>query len=404
MKILFVHQYCGAMGGAETDILLGAGSLKNRGHTVALLYASHTGRGEAAWVATFSECYSLAGTTSLETVRGVLGKFRPDVIYFHSLPDLGVLAALLDSETPVIRRVHDHRMYCMRGGKYNFFTRAICHRPASWKCVFPCLGFIGRNQDGPMPFKWVSYQAKKREIELNRKCECFLVYSEFQKEELARNGFDPAKIEVNVPIHDSGGPGSVSSFDAQNLVLFVGQVIRGKGVDVLLHALAKVQVPFQARILGDGNHRPYCERLCTRLGLNDRVRFDGFVARDELKQFYQQATLLAVSSVWPEPFGLVGREAMAHALPVVAFDAGGIREWLFDGENGFLVPWMDTDRFAERITQLLRDKDLARQLGLRGREMVSQQQEASRQICPVEQVLLRAAQRRGREHRYAYET
>jgi glycosyltransferase involved in cell wall biosynthesis len=406
MKILFVHQYRGAMGGAETDILLGAGSLKGRGHTVALLYASCTGRGVPAWEQTFSECFPLAAHSQSDAVRAVLREFNPDVIYFHSLPDLGVLGELLASPAPVVRRVHDHRMYCMRGGKYNYFTRAVCQRPASWRCVFPCLASIGRNADGLVPFKWVSYQAKKREIELNRKCDCFLVYSDYQKEELARNGFDPAKIEVRVPVHDAGGAGPVSSFDGRNLVLFVGQVIRGKGVDLLLRALAKVQVPFQAAIVGEGNHRPYCERLGLRLGLGDQVKFHGFVARDELKTYYQEASLLAVSSVWPEPFGLVGREAMRHGLPVVAFDAGGIREWLLDGENGFLVPWKDTDRFAERIEQLLRDKVLARRLGLRGRELVSQQQGASRQICPVEQVLLRAAQRRGRETQTqcAYET
>jgi glycosyltransferase involved in cell wall biosynthesis len=392
------------MGGAETDILLGAGSLKDRGHAVALLYSSRTGRGEAAWEQTFSECYPLPTHNKLEAVRGVLRKFEPDVIYFHSLPDLLVLGELLESPAPVVRRVHDHRMYCMRGGKYNYFTRAVCRHPASWRCVVPCLASIGRNPDGLLPFKWVSYQAKKREIELNRKCDCLLVYSEYQKEELARNGFDPDKIEVRVPVDNSANAGSVSSFHERNLVLFVGQVIRGKGVDLLLRALAKVKAPFQACILGEGNHRPYCERLSARLGLDQRVKFHGFVAHDALKDFYQEASLLAVSSVWPEPFGLVGREAMSHGLPVVAFDSGGIREWLFDGQNGFLVPWKDTDRFAERVEQLLRDKDLARRLGGRGREMLTKKQETSPQICPVEQLLLSAAMRRDRKTQYAYET
>ena len=403
MKILFVHQYCGAMGGAETDILLGAASLRSRGHSVALLYSSRTERDEAAWEQTFCECHPLTGATASKTVRGVLGKFSPDVVYFHSLPDLTVLEALLDSQAPVVRRVHDHRMYCMRGGKYNYFTRAVCNRPASWRCVFPCLASIGRNPDGLLPFKWVSYLAKKKEIALNRKCECLLVYSEYQKEELIHNGFDPSKIEVRVPVHDGVCTGPFSSLDERNLVLFVGQVIRGKGVDLLLRALAKVRVPFQAMILGEGNHRPYCQRLCTSLELGDRVKFQGFVPHNALEKYYLQASLLAVSSVWPEPFGLVGREAMRHGLPVVAFDAGGIREWLFDGENGFLVPWKDTDRFAERIEQLLRDKELARRLGRRGREMISQQKEASFQNCPVEQLLLRAAQRRGHNTKLAYE-
>ena len=45
-----------------------------------------------------------------------------------------------------------------------------------------------------------------------------------------------------------------------------------------------------------------------------------------------------------------------HALPVVAFDTGGIREWLRDGETGFLVPWMDTAQYAARLERLLPNK------------------------------------------------
>jgi glycosyltransferase involved in cell wall biosynthesis len=393
MRVLFVHQYYGAMGGAETDILLGARALKACGHSVALLYASRSGMAEDSWEETFSQRHALAGETKTEAVGSALRQFVPDVIYYHSLPDLGVLRAMLDAGLPVVRRVHDHRMYCMGGGKYNYFTRQVCRRPASWRCVFPCLGFVGRNQDGLIPFKWVSYQARIKEMELNRRCDALLVYSEYQKEELARNGFDTSKIQVCTPIEEAKIGDSLSSLDDRNLVLFVGQVIRGKGVDLLLRALAKVRAPFEAAIVGDGNHRAGCERLCARLGLANKVRFHGFMDRSQVEKFYAQACLLAVSSVWPEPFGLVGREAMRHGLPVVAFDAGGIREWLLDGENGFLVPWMDTDQFALRIEQLLRNKPLARRLGLRGRELVSQQQENSRQDNPVERLLLQAIER-----------
>jgi glycosyltransferase involved in cell wall biosynthesis len=126
------------------------------------------------------------------------------------------------------------------------------------------------------------------------------------------------------------------------------------------------------------------------LGLRDRVRFHGFVPREIMKEFTLQASVLVVSSVWPEPFGLVGPEALSYGVPVVAFDAGGIREWLIDGENGFLVPWMDTDAMGERVERLLRDKELARRLGRRGREMVNNQHNVERQIDALEQVLLDA--------------
>jgi len=112
-------------------------------------------------------------------------------------------------------------------------------------------------------------------------------------------------------------------FASENLVLFAGQIIRGKGVDLLLKALAKLTVPFECLILGDGNHRPYCQRLCTRLNLAERVQFRGFVPADELQKFYVDASVFVVPSVWPEPFGMVGPEAMRYGLPVVRLRRGG---------------------------------------------------------------------------------
>ena len=116
-------------------------------------------------------------------------------------------------------------------------------------------------------------------------------------------------------------------------------------------------------ILGDGNHRAECEKLSARLGLQNKVRFAGFVPQHELAGYYREATLAVMSSLWPEPFGATGLEAMRCGLPVVAFDAGGIREWLIDGVNGYLVPWMDRDIFALRVDGLLRDKRLASRIG-----------------------------------------
>jgi len=107
-----------------------------------------------------------------------------------------------------------------------------------------------------------------------------------------------------------------------------------------------------------------------------------------LREYFLQSTALVISSVWPEPFALVGQEAMRYGVPVVAFDAGGIREWLLDKENGFLVPWMDTTRMAARIDQVLKDKALARRLGLRGLKLVNERYEAKRQVLEVEKIFL----------------
>ena len=86
---------------------------------------------------------------------------------------------------------------------------------------------------------------------------------------------------------------------------------------------------------------------------------------------------------------MVGIEAMRYGLPVVAFDAGGIKEWLIDGRNGFLVPWMDRDAYAARVEALLRDKTLARQMGETGRQLVSQHYDFSRYVTGIENLFAR---------------
>ena len=383
MKLLFVHDLFGAHGGAETNIFATGAEFKQRGHVVGMLHGPGTGRNEAAWRETFYWRFPLAG--GVAAARATLLKFKPDIIYVHKLADLDVLEAIVKSGVPCVRFVHDHELYCMRSYKYHPLTRAICHRPVSLYCLFPCGACVARNRASRFPFKWVSYLAKKREIRLNRQFQRLVVYSEYSRQELIRNGFDPRRIEIHVPMRLEPG-GVASSFSSRNLILYAGQIIRGKGVDVLLESLAQVQVPFECLILGDGSHRAYCENLSRELGLTDRVRFRGFIKPDELANYYRQCSVAVVSSVWPEPFGMVGPEAMRHGLPVVAFDVGGISEWLINGVNGYLVPRMDRARFAARVQELLCDKILARQMGERGRQMVCEEYELSAHITALERM------------------
>ncbi|HLH54527.1 MAG TPA: glycosyltransferase family 4 protein [Verrucomicrobiae bacterium] len=390
MKLLFVHQKLGEFGGAEANIRLSAGELANFGLNLGLLHNESTGQGESEWRRLFSSTFKLPEKKTAEFTRKALSNFAPDVIYLHNLSDLEVLETLLDSGVPVVRMVHDHALYCMRSYKYNYFTRKICTRAFSPFCVFPCLASIGRNHQGPLPLKWVSYFAKKREIELNKRCARLIVYSEYLKQELIRNGFEPDKIEVCVPIRVWNDETRLSTFSERNLVLFAGQLIRGKGVDVLLQALAKVRTHFECAILGDGNHRHYSEKLCQRLGLGNRVHFHGYVLPTELGRFYQEASVFVMGSIWPEPFGMAGPEAMRYGLPVIAFDAGGIREWLTDGENGFLIPWRNVDLFAARLEQLLRDKEMARAIGRNAFEIV-QRYDSGRQIAHLRKIFQNTA-------------
>ncbi|HWD94272.1 MAG TPA: glycosyltransferase family 4 protein [Verrucomicrobiae bacterium] len=394
MRLLFVHDRFGAMAGAEVNLQLTAAALKTRGHQAGLLHGPPTGKGEEVWSDLFPERFALAAENNSRAARAALETFQPDAIYVHKMAEAAVLATLADSGVPVVRMVHDHDLYCMRSYKYFPLTRTICTRGAGLHCIFPCGATIARNRGGAFPLKWMSYRARKKEIALNRRFERMIVATDYMKRELLRNGFDARRIEIHAPVPRGEERAAGASFSGRNLIIYAGQVIRGKGVDVLLESLAQVRVPFECLIFGDGHHRAYCEELARRLGLEDRVQFKGYVAPAELENFYAQASLAVVSSVWPEPFGAVGLEAMRHGLPVVAFEAGGIGEWLLDGENGFLVPWMNRKEFAARIEQLLADKTQARQFGERGRRLLRDKFNFEQYISGLEEMFSRVINQR----------
>jgi glycosyltransferase involved in cell wall biosynthesis len=386
MRILYVHERLGSLGGAEANALITARELKAKGHTIGLLHGTPTGKGEQNWTAVFESRYPL---NDASVVRDAIRDFRPDIIYVHKMAEIAVIEALVESGRPLIRMVHDHDIYCMRSYKYAWGSREICTRAASLYCVFGCGAFLTRNRGPGLPLKYVSYSDKKREIALNRRFDRMITVTEFMRSELLKNGFSPERVEIHPPVPPPGDAALRSNFSDRNLIIYAGQIIRGKGVDVLIESLALLRTPFECIILGEGNHRAHCEALVKKLGLGDRVHFKGFVPQDELKTYYRECSAIALSSVWPEPIATIGLEVMRYGLPVVGFDAGGIRDWLRDGVNGFLIPWMDRQAFANGLEKLLLDKKLARAMGARGLELVSEKYDFQNYIDGLEHLFER---------------
>jgi glycosyltransferase involved in cell wall biosynthesis len=392
MRLLFIHERFGSLGGAEVNILLVAQELRRRGHTVGIAHGG-ADSGEAEWRDAFASRFALDESAGTGALNQALTQFKPEVVVLHKFSEPHVLDALASCLSPVVRMVHDHDLYCMRSYKYNYFSRRICTRAASAYCIFPCGAVVGRAAGPGFPLRWVSYGAKRREIEANKKFHRLVVATDYMRSELLRNGFAFDQIEIHAPVPLPSTSLDAPSFSSRNLIVYSGQIIRGKGVDVLLESLARVTSPFECVILGEGRQRAGCERLSRRLGLDNRVHLEGFVPQAQIAGFYRDASLAVMSSLWPEPFGAAGLEAMRCALPVVAFDAGGIREWLLDGVNGILVPWMDRDAFAKGVDALLLDKALARRLGLSGRQLADERFNFEAYIDGLENLFVRASER-----------
>jgi type III pantothenate kinase len=112
--------------------------------------------------------------------------------------------------------------------------------------------------------------------------------------------------------------------------------------------------------------------LARNLGVEDRVRFTGWLDAGQLAQQLADASVVVVPSLWPEPFGLVGIEALAAGRPVVASATGGIGDWLEDGVSGLSVPPGDAGLLAAALNELLADPARQAEMGLAGKHAVQE--------------------------------
>ena len=103
------------------------------------------------------------------------------------------------------------------------------------------------------------------------------------------------------------------------------------------HAAGSLGRPLHVVLAGEGPDRGELERLAQDSGGSVIASFPGWVDAAARAGLLSRASLVAIPSIWPEPFGLVGLEAAAFGVPAVAYDVGGIGEWLTHDVNGRLA-------------------------------------------------------------------
>jgi len=162
--------------------------------------------------------------------------------------------------------------------------------------------------------------------------------------------------------------------DAPFSLLFCGRLNgphEQKGIDVLLKSLPTVLSRHQVvlNVIGTGPRLDQYRALARELGVEQNVRFLGFVEHDQMPAHYARAHLFVLPSR-RESFGLVLAEAMACGLPVVATTAGAIPEVVKDGVTGVLVPPDDPEALASALGSLLNDHSRMKAMGAAGAERV----------------------------------
>lgn len=355
-RIRFVNQYAGIIGGIERYMERTALLLRSNGSFVGCCYAEKA-RDPERFLAAFDRA---------ETISDALK--RPadeyDLTVLHKVRDAAAVRKLRESGRTAVF-VHDHEYYCPRKSYYYPVTRKNCTRSYS-EFLCGCCAMLRRPApDNTVRANFGGFAALWNEIRI---CDEFIVLSGFMRDILVRQGIPSEKIalippSVTVP---AAAPEYPAGPDMPH-ILVIGQLIRGKGVDLLLDAMRHVKTPCVLDIVGTGNDEAYLKELAAPLGAS--VVFHGYSPDPD--DAFRGVRAAVLPWRWQEPFGLVGPEALAHGVPLVGFDVGAIREYLVDGETGLLVPSGDTAALANAIDRLLSDPAKAAAMGTRGREFVS---------------------------------
>ncbi|MFN3728555.1 MAG: glycosyltransferase family 4 protein [Fimbriimonadaceae bacterium] len=212
---------------------------------------------------------------------------------------------------------------------------------------------------------WLTYEAWR-----------VIVCSEYMRGEVMRsfnvpqdkidvifNGVDAAKFAFEASAAEVAQWRARIALPEEKIVMYVGRFVREKGIQLLLEAIPAIlaEQPLTKFVIVGGGHRAQLEAFVKWYGISEKVLFTGFMANRSLIELYRSADVAVFPSLY-EPFGIVALEAMAAGIPVVASDAGGLREVVLHDKTGTLCYANDSASLAWAVLKVLGDPKRASEL------------------------------------------
>ena len=355
MRVLLVHDFDKAIGGAETVLVQTRDGLVSAGHDVAILAGASGAEGRSFADYTFN-CpddsmvgkliFHLYNPYARRGIERAVRDFKPDLIHYHTVNRLS--AAGLRTSIPSVMTMHDYGLVYPRLRK-----------------VLPRSQFCGLS-DGACcvrhagPFRYFFEKTRTRLLYNRRQnIGLYLAPSKFMHDTVLALGYAPVRVVPN-PLMTPGGRNLSTGPKSGNTLMYAGRLEQEKGIRSLLSAFAVIhkQLPDAKLVIaGDGPEKAYAQEFINANKLTNAVQLLGYVTKEALFARYEAAKVVVIPSLWPEPFGLIGTEAFSTGTPVVASGRGGM-DWLKDGENGLIADPEKPEEMAEVIIRLLTDEEL----------------------------------------------
>ncbi len=288
-------------------------------------------------------------------IRNIVNDIEPDVVYIHNIFDGRIAHSLRTSDRRYLLfwYVHDHYLTCLT--ELRAQTESLCKKPLSPACLDQinkgnCIKrFIGRD------YTTLDLNLRLKLLNSIQVMDRVIVISEYMRDILLKN-------EPNLKGRISVLPRQVRDSD-----YIVNNSL----------SLGKKDVKATFSIAGAIEKSDYWKECTTLIeevkNKNIHVEYLGLLSYEKTDELYKKINILIVPSLWGEPFGVVGAEALAHSVAVIASDAGGISTYMKNRETGLLVKLNDPSAIAKAITTFYKDRALLSRTAKRGKSLIAKE-------------------------------